>query len=246
MRERGVGGRDRRRTRQPAERAAGSATRWSPASPRAASTSSTSASCRRRCSTGACSTSASRAASRSPARTTPPSTTASSCASAPSRCMATTSSTLLRAHRRAGRRDAGPGARGAKSIDRYVAGRRGAHRPALAPDEGRVRLRQRRGDARRAAALSRAGSRRDRPLHRETTAPFPNHHPDPTVPENLEDLIAAVRAKARRSASPSTATRIASAWWTAPDGSSGAIICSSSTRATCSRARAGASRSSST
>jgi phosphomannomutase len=32
-------------------------------------------------------------------------------------------------------------------------------------------------------------------LFAEIDGRFPNHHPDPTVPENLEDLIAAVRAK---------------------------------------------------
>src|SRR5689334_18510819 len=33
-----------------------------------------------------------------------------------------------------------------------------------------------------------------RGLFCESDGTFPNHHPDPTVPENLEDLIAAVRA----------------------------------------------------
>ncbi len=32
-------------------------------------------------------------------------------------------------------------------------------------------------------------------LFTESDGTFPNHHPDPTVPENLEDLIAAVRAE---------------------------------------------------
>jgi phosphomannomutase/phosphoglucomutase len=32
------------------------------------------------------------------------------------------------------------------------------------------------------------------PLHCEIDGSFPNHHPDPSVPENLEDLIAAVKA----------------------------------------------------
>jgi phosphomannomutase len=36
---------------------------------------------------------------------------------------------------------------------------------------------------------------RHRLLFAEIDGRFPNHHPDPTVPENLEDLIAAVRAE---------------------------------------------------
>jgi phosphomannomutase/phosphoglucomutase len=32
------------------------------------------------------------------------------------------------------------------------------------------------------------------PLHCDVDGTFPNHHPDPSVPENLEDLIAAVKA----------------------------------------------------
>ena len=32
------------------------------------------------------------------------------------------------------------------------------------------------------------------PLHCDVDGSFPNHHPDPSVPENLEDLIAAVKA----------------------------------------------------
>lgn len=32
------------------------------------------------------------------------------------------------------------------------------------------------------------------PIHCEIDGSFPNHHPDPSVPENLEDLIAAVKA----------------------------------------------------
>ena len=45
----------------------------------------------------------------------------------------------------------------------------------------------------------------------EVDGHFPNHHPDPSQPENLRDLIAQPRARATTSwASPSTAT--ATAW----------------------------------
>ena len=42
---------------------------------------------------------------------------------------------------------------------------------------------------------------------------FPNHHPDPTVPANLAQLIVKVRETARSWASRSTAMRTASARW---------------------------------
>ena len=51
-------------------------------------------------------------------------------------------------------------------------------------------------------------------LFPEIDGSFPNHHPDPTVPKNLEHLIAEVRRQAPTSASPSTVTPTASAWWT--------------------------------
>jgi phosphomannomutase/phosphoglucomutase len=53
-----------------------------------------------------------------------------------------------------------------------------------------------------------------RGLFCESDGTFPEPSPDPTVPENLEDLIAAVPRTARRSASPSTATPTASVSWT--------------------------------
>ncbi len=53
---------------------------------------------------------------------------------------------------------------------------------------------------------------RDR-LH-PPTATFPIHHPDPTVPENLEMLIEKVKTRKRISASPMTVMRTASAQWT--------------------------------
>jgi phosphomannomutase/phosphoglucomutase len=43
------------------------------------------------------------------------------------------------------------------------------------------------------ALFDRLGTRA-RGLFCESDGTFPNHHPDPTVPENLEDLIAAVHA----------------------------------------------------
>ena len=79
-----------------------------------------------------------------------------------------------------------------------------------------VRLRQRRRRARRAAAVRRARRRTDAGCSARATARFPNHHPDPTVPENLEDLIARrAAATAPSSASRSTATPTASASSTA-------------------------------
>ena len=50
-----------------------------------------------------------------------------------------------------------------------------------------------------------------RELYSEVDGDFPNHHPDPSKPENLAELIALVRAATPSSASPSTATATASA-----------------------------------
>ena len=70
------------------------------------------------------------------------------------------------------------------------------------------------------------------PLFCESDGTFPNHHPDPTVPENLRDLQAACGAPAPSWASRSTATPTASAQWTRPAASSTATSCSSSSAAT--------------
>ena len=56
---------------------------------------------------------------------------------------------------------------------------------------------------------------RSTPLYCEPDGRFPNHHPDPTVAENLADLTRRVPRPAPRSASRSTATPIASASSTA-------------------------------
>ena len=48
-------------------------------------------------------------------------------------------------------------------------------------------------------------------LYCEIDGTFPNHHPDPAHPENLKDLIAAVKKTSSTSVSPSTATATASA-----------------------------------
>ncbi len=50
------------------------------------------------------------------------------------------------------------------------------------------------------------------PLFCEVDGNFPNHHPDPGKPENLEDLIAKVKETGATSAWPSTVTATASAW----------------------------------
>jgi phosphomannomutase/phosphoglucomutase len=46
----------------------------------------------------------------------------------------------------------------------------------------------------------------------EVDGNFPNHHPDPSKPENLADVIRALRKPTPRSAWPSTATATAWAW----------------------------------
>ena len=67
------------------------------------------------------------------------------------------------------------------------------------------------------------------PLFAESDGHFPNHHPDPTVVENLRDLQRAVVFRRRRSwALPSTATATASAPWTRPAHRSSETSCSSS------------------
>jgi phosphomannomutase len=62
----------------------------------------------------------------------------------------------------------------------------------------------------RAAGEAPAG-RTSHALHRSATAPFPNHHPDPTVEANLETSRARRGEEARLSASPSMAMRTGSA-----------------------------------
>ena len=50
-------------------------------------------------------------------------------------------------------------------------------------------------------------------LYCEVDGRFPNHHPDPSVPKNLQELIQTREKSARpSSASPSTATATGSAW----------------------------------
>ena len=57
------------------------------------------------------------------------------------------------------------------------------------------------------------GLRRSCRCSAKSTARFPNHHPDPSQPENLRDLIARARRKATASSAwPSTATATAWAW----------------------------------
>ena len=63
------------------------------------------------------------------------------------------------------------------------------------------------------------------PLYCDPDPTFPHHHPDPVDPGNLTDLIAPRAGRgAPTSASGSTATAIASAWWTTGARSCGAII----------------------
>ena len=92
--------------------------------------------------------------------------------------------------------------------------------------QGRGRRRQRLGAGRSACKRCAALGSRPMPLYCDMDGAFPNHHPDPTVPENLDD---ADRARARRkgatSASPGTATATASASSTRTARSSGATGC---------------------
>ena len=70
--------------------------------------------------------------------------------------------------------------------------------PARPAGEGRGRLRQRRRQPDRRADHSQGWAPKSPPLFCESDGTFPNHHPDPTVPENLRDLQAAVRRDRRR------------------------------------------------
>jgi len=70
------------------------------------------------------------------------------------------------------------------------------------------------------------------PLFCESDGTFPNHHPDPTVLENLRDLQAAVRRTGLSSASRSTGTPTGSAPWTSTARWCSAISCWSSSDAT--------------
>jgi len=49
-------------------------------------------------------------------------------------------------------------------------------------------------------------------LYCEVDGRFPNHHPDPSHPENLKDLISWCKARAVKSGSLSTATATGWAW----------------------------------
>ena len=68
------------------------------------------------------------------------------------------------------------------------------HQAGPAPVQGGGRRRQRHRRPRRDPDLEEAGRRRRRSIYCEPDGRFPNHHPDPTVPENLADLIARVKA----------------------------------------------------
>ncbi len=69
---------------------------------------------------------------------------------------------------------------------------------ARAADEDRRRLRQRRRRRARARAATGASAARCTELYCEVDGNFPNHHPDPSQPENLADLIARGRGRRRR------------------------------------------------
>ncbi len=90
----------------------------------------------------------------------------------------------------------------------------GRRRPGAERGLGQRQRRRRRG----AAAAGRSGCRASTPsCFPRSTARFPNHHPDPTVPKNLASPDRGGAASAApTSASRSTATPTASAWWTTP------------------------------
>lgn len=62
-------------------------------------------------------------------------------------------------------------------------------------------------------------------LYSEPDGTFPNHHPDPTVKENLVDLILKVTEERPTWASPSMGMPIASVSWMKPATSSGETSC---------------------
>ena len=92
-----------------------------------------------------------------------------------------------------------------------------------APLQGRGRRRQRHRRRRSAVPLLRALGFEVTPLYCELDGRFPNHHPDPDRAREPRRAASDRCARpAPRSASPSTATPIASAWSTAAAASSGA------------------------
>ena len=108
------------------------------------------------------------------------------------------SSARMARGRRRGGGGRGPRARRSTSPSDYVArllARLGRRRPHA---EGGVGQRQRRRGRGAAAAGRRPARRAHRAERRRSTARFPAHHPDPTVPTNLQQLIAEVRGAARR------------------------------------------------
>ena len=132
---------------------------------------------------------------RSPARTIRRSTTASSCRSARRRCTATRSSgsTSSRSGPRRRRRRAASSAKSRSSI---------ATSTTSAQRIGKLSrpIRAVYDCGNGAGALvapqpvrATRPAKGSRGLFCESDGTFPNHHPDPTVPENLEDLIRAVR-----------------------------------------------------
>ena len=183
---------DRRRARQPslgrrAGRAASAGASSRPAAPRW-----TSARCPRRRSISPSPRSAPTAASRSPARTIPPSSTASRWCSAARPSTARRSSSCGRSSSPS----AGGAARAgrpatARCSRRYREGIVSRHRLAR-PVRVVVDCGNGAGSLVAVSTLEALGAEVT-PLFCESDGTFPNHHPDPTVPENLRDLQAEVR-----------------------------------------------------
>ena len=85
-----------------------------------------------------------------------------------------------------------PGTPAAARCQRRLRPAHRRRRAAGPPAEGRRRCRQRRGRRDRPALLEAIGAEVI-PLYCEVDGTFPNHHPDPSEPHNLEDLIQTVK-----------------------------------------------------
>ena len=183
-------GRGRRRPRQPAERRDAARCARRRAHDRRRRRRSTSASCRRRCSTGALHHLAVVGGIQITGSHNPPEYNGFKLCARHGVDARRRHPASLRAHRSA---NAAPTRQGHRAHEeRHRSLRRRHRRSASARSRARSRSSYDCGNG--AGALvapqlfARARRRRARGLFCESDGTFPNHHPDPTVPENLEDL----------------------------------------------------------